>query len=49
MLANGLLDQVLILVVEDEPDMAREIAAQLTSLGYRARIAETHGERDMTL
>jgi CheY-like chemotaxis protein len=39
--ANGSLDQVPILVVEDEPDMAREIAALLTSLGYRARIAET--------
>jgi two-component system OmpR family response regulator len=39
--ANGSLDQVLILVVEDEPDMAREIATQLTSLGYLARIAET--------
>jgi two-component system OmpR family response regulator len=41
MLANGSLDQVLILVVEDEPDMAREIATQLTGLGYLARIAET--------
>jgi two-component system, OmpR family, response regulator len=39
--ANGSLDQVPILVVEDEPDMAREIAAQLTSLGYLGRIAET--------
>jgi two-component system, OmpR family, response regulator len=39
--ANGSLEQVPILVVEDEPDMAREIAAQLTSLGYLARIAET--------
>jgi response regulator RpfG family c-di-GMP phosphodiesterase len=39
--AGGSLDQVPILVVEDEPDMAREIAALLTSLGYRARIAET--------
>ena len=39
--ANGSLDQVLILVVEDEPDMAREIATQLRSLGYLARIAET--------
>jgi CheY-like chemotaxis protein len=35
--ANGSLDQVLILVVEDEPDMAREIATQLRSLGYLAR------------
>ena len=41
MLANGSLDQVPILVVEDVPDMAREIAAQLTSPGYLARIAET--------
>jgi two-component system, OmpR family, response regulator len=39
--ANGSLDQVLILVVEDEPDTAREIATQLRSLGYLARIAET--------
>jgi DNA-binding response OmpR family regulator len=39
--ANGSREQVPILVVEDEPDMAREIAAQLTSLGYLARIAET--------
>ena len=41
MLTNGSLEQVPILVVEDEPDMAREIAAQLTSLGYLARIPET--------
>ncbi|MGH6856971.1 MAG: response regulator, partial [Methylocella sp.] len=41
MLANGSRDKVPILVVEDDPDMAREIAAQLTSLGYLARIAET--------
>jgi two-component system OmpR family response regulator len=39
--ANGSLDQVPILVVEDEPDMARKIAAQLTSLGYLVRIAES--------
>jgi len=39
--ANGSLDQVPILVAEDEPEMAREIAAQLTSLGYLARISET--------
>ncbi len=39
--ANGPLDRGPILVVEDEPDMAREIAGQLTSLGYLARIAET--------
>ncbi|MDQ6703171.1 MAG: response regulator transcription factor [Pseudomonadota bacterium] len=41
MAADSSREPVPILVVEDEPDMAREIAVQLASLGYVARIEET--------
>jgi CheY-like chemotaxis protein len=40
------MQEVPILVLEDEPDMAREIAAQLTSLGYLARIAATGANQE---
>ena len=34
----------LVLLVEDEPDMAAEVTKELTNLGYHVRVAETEAE-----
>lgn len=38
------LQNVPVLLIEDEPDIAEEIAKELTNLGYVVRVAETEAE-----
>jgi two-component system, OmpR family, response regulator len=41
---TGSLQNVPVLIIEDDPDMAWEITNELTRLGYRVRVAETDAE-----
>lgn len=44
MLVAGILQDVPVLLVEDDPDMAAEVSKELTNLGCLVRVAETETE-----